>query len=70
MTKKEENNIELFESLLKLNIKYAIEDSNTNMRMIYNTSFLLLFFFVLLLLFVLIIMYHLLLFYPIVSVRS
>lgn len=36
MTKKEENNIELFESLLKLNIKYAIEDSNTNMRMIDN----------------------------------
>lgn len=36
MTKKEENNIELFESLLKLNIKYAIEDSNINMRMIDN----------------------------------
>lgn len=36
MTKKEENNIELFESLLKLNIKYAIDDSNTNIRMIDN----------------------------------
>lgn len=36
MTKKEENNIELFESLLKLNIKYSIEDSNINMRMIDN----------------------------------
>ena len=36
MSKKKDNNTELFESLLKLNIKYAIEDSNINMRMLDN----------------------------------
>lgn len=36
MSKKKDNNTELFESLLKLNIKYAIEDSNINIRMIDN----------------------------------
>ena len=36
MSKKKENDDELFEKLLELNIKYAIEDSNINMRMIDN----------------------------------
>jgi len=36
MSKKINDDNELFESLLKLNIKYAIEDSNINMRMIDN----------------------------------
>lgn len=36
MSKKKGNDNELVESLLKLNIKYAIEDSNINMRMIDN----------------------------------
>ena len=35
MTKKNDDN-ELFKSLLKLNIRYAIEDSNINMIMIDN----------------------------------
>ena len=36
MSKKNDNDNELFEKLLELNIKYAIEDSNINMRMIDN----------------------------------
>ena len=36
MSKKKNNDNELFEKLLELNIKYAIEDSNINMRMIDN----------------------------------
>ena len=36
MSKKEKEDNELFEKLLELNIKYAIEDSNINMRMIDN----------------------------------
>lgn len=36
MSKKKDNDNELFEKLLELNIKYAIEDSNINMRMIDN----------------------------------
>lgn len=36
MTKKKNDDNELFEKLLELNIKYAIEDSNINMRMIDN----------------------------------
>ncbi len=36
MTKKKNDDYELFEKLLELNIKYAIEDSNINMRMIDN----------------------------------
>lgn len=36
MAKKKNDNNELFEKLLELNIKYAIEDSNINMRMIDN----------------------------------
>ena len=36
MTKKKNEDNELFEKLLELNIKYAIEDSNINMRMIDN----------------------------------
>ena len=36
MSKKKDNNNELFEKLLELNIKYAIEDSNINMIMIDN----------------------------------
>lgn len=36
MTKKKNDGNELFEKLLELNIKYAIEDSNINMRMIDN----------------------------------
>lgn len=35
MNKKKDSD-ELFDKLLKLNIKYAIEDSNINMRMIDN----------------------------------
>ena len=36
MTKKKNEDNELFEKLLELNIKYAIKDSNINMRIIYN----------------------------------
>lgn len=36
MSKKKNEDNELFEKLLELNIKYAIEDSNINMRMIDN----------------------------------
>ena len=36
MTKKKNDDNELFKSLLKLNIRYAIEDSNINIRMIDN----------------------------------
>lgn len=36
MSKKKNENNELFEKLLELNIKYAIEDSNINMRIIDN----------------------------------
>lgn len=36
MTKKKNEDNELFEKILELNIKYAIEDSNINMRMIDN----------------------------------
>lgn len=36
MSKKKDNDNELFEKLLELNIKYAIENSNINMRMIDN----------------------------------
>lgn len=36
MTKKKNDDYELFEKLLELDIKYAIEDSNINMRMIDN----------------------------------
>ena len=36
MSKKKNDDNELFEKLLELNIKYAIEDSNINMRMIDN----------------------------------
>lgn len=36
MSKKNNDGNELFEKLLELNIKYAIEDSNINMRMIDN----------------------------------
>lgn len=36
MLKKKNDDNELFEKLLELNIKYAIEDSNINMRMIDN----------------------------------
>ena len=36
MSKKKNNDNELFEKLLELNIKYAIEDSNINMRIIDN----------------------------------
>ena len=36
MTKKKNEDNELFEKLLELNIKYAIEDSNINMRIIDN----------------------------------
>ena len=36
MTKKKNDDNELFEKLLELNIKYAIEDSNINMRIIDN----------------------------------
>ncbi|MBP3635774.1 MAG: hypothetical protein J6J17_04925 [Bacilli bacterium] len=34
MSKKKDDDNKLFEKLLKLNIKYAIEDSNINMSMI------------------------------------
>ena len=34
MTKKKNDDNELFKSLLKLNIRYAIEDSNINIKMI------------------------------------
>ena len=36
MTKNENEDNQLFEKLLELNIKYAIEDSNINIRMIDN----------------------------------
>ena len=36
MSKKKNDDNELFEKLLELNIKYAIDDSNINMRMIDN----------------------------------
>ena len=36
MSKKNDNDNELFEKLLELNIKYAFEDSNINVRMIDN----------------------------------
>lgn len=36
MSKKKNEDNELFEKLLELNIKYAIEDSNINMRIIDN----------------------------------
>lgn len=36
MNKKKDNDNELFEKLFELNIKYAIEDSNINMKMIDN----------------------------------
>ena len=36
MCKKKNDDNELFEKLLELNIKYAIEDSNINMKMIDN----------------------------------
>ena len=36
MSKKKNDDNELFEKLLEINIKYAIEDSNINMRMIDN----------------------------------
>ena len=36
MSKKKNDDNELFEKLLELNIKYAIEDSNINMRIIDN----------------------------------
>ena len=36
MSKKQNDDKELFNMLLKLNIKYAIEDSNINIRMIDN----------------------------------
>ena len=36
MSKKQNEDKELFNMLLKLNIKYAIEDSNINIRMIDN----------------------------------
>ena len=36
MTKKKNDENELFEKLLELNVKYAIEDSHINMRMIDN----------------------------------
>lgn len=36
MTKRKNEDNELFEKLLELNIKYAIEDSNINLRMIDN----------------------------------
>lgn len=36
MTKKKNEDNELFEKLLELNIKYAIKDSNINMRIIDN----------------------------------
>lgn len=36
MSKKKDEDYELFEKLLELNIKYAIEDSNINFRMIDN----------------------------------
>ena len=36
MSKKKNEDNELLEKLLELNIKYAIEDSNINMRMIDN----------------------------------
>jgi len=36
MSKKKKEDNEMFKKLLELNIKYAIEDSNINMRMIDN----------------------------------
>lgn len=36
MSKKKNDDNELFEKLLELNIKYAIEDSNINMKIIDN----------------------------------
>ena len=36
MSKNKNEDNQLFEKLLELNIKYAIEDSNINMRMIDN----------------------------------
>ena len=36
MSKEKDNDNELFKKLLELNIKYAIEDSNINLRMIDN----------------------------------